>query len=87
MATTMTFDWQAALTLGIGLVALAYLVRRWWPSWRVLWQAPASCPTAGEGVRAPASSCAQGCGGCGSAVTPRRDHRTSPITVQRSEAS
>lgn len=85
MSDVLAFDWQTAVTLGIGLAALAYLVRRWWPAWRGLWQRPESastmpCKQTAPGVSAPAATCGGGCGSCGSAATPQRDHR---ITVQR----
>ena len=84
-AAAFFFDWQNWVTLGIGLVALVYLVRRWWPTWRGLWQRPLSaegtaCGRALPGAQAPTSACGGGCGSCGSAATPQRDHR---ITVQR----
>lgn len=81
MATMMSLDWQAGVTLGIGLVALVYLLRRWWPSWRTPASAPTdACQAQGGSVSAPPAACGSGCGGCGTAQTPRRDHR---ITVQK----
>lgn len=86
-AADFFLDWQTGVTLGIGLVALAYLVWRWWPTWRGLWQRPASaegtpCERALPGAQVPTATCGGGCGGCGSAATPQRDHR---ITVQRAK--
>lgn len=81
MPNAAFFDWQTGVTLGIGLAALAYLLRRWWPAWRRLWQRPVSA----EGTsceRATTAACGGGCGSCGSAGMPQRDHR---ITVQRSK--
>ena len=86
-AAAFFFDWQNCVAIGIGLVALAYLVRRWWPAWRGLWQRPGSaagtpCERAAmPGAQAPTAACGGGCGSCGSAASPQRDHR---ITVQRS---
>ena len=87
-AAAFFFDWQNWVAIGIGLVALAYLVRRWWPTWQWLWQRPVSaegtsCERAMQGSNAPTSVCGSGCGSCGSAGTPQRDHR---ITVQRAKA-
>lgn len=87
-AAAFFFDWQNWVTLGIGLAALIYLVRRWWPTWQGLWQRPVSaegtsCERAMQGSKAPTSVCGSGCGSCGSAGTPQRDHR---ITVQRAKA-
>ena len=85
MSARVFTDWQTWVTLGIGLVALAYLVRRWAPSWRALWQHPdgmhgMSCDKAPAGAQPPGPGCAAGRGGCGSSGMPQRDHR---ITVQR----
>lgn len=81
----MHIDWQTGITVAIGLAALAYLGRRWWPTWRGLWRPPTTRPTgcaSGQGeIASPA--CGSGCGSCGAAGTPQRDHR---ITVQRSTA-
>jgi hypothetical protein len=75
---------QTTITLLIGLLASAYLLRRWWPTWRQLWRPAAAsaisarqaCHT-DQGVNAPpASACGQGCGQCaGGGATPTRDHR------------
>lgn len=87
MSNALTVDWQTGVTLGIGLAALVYLVRRGWPTWRRLWQQPeradgTPCEQTLAGAPAPTSACGGGCGSCGSAATPQRDHR---ITVQRSK--
>jgi hypothetical protein len=86
---------QTAITLLIGLLASAYLLRRWWPTWRQLWRPAAStntpanqaCHTA-PGVSAPpASACGQGCGQCaGSGATPSRDHRVHIVRAQTDAA-
>lgn len=62
---------QDLLTLLIGLVALAWLLRRWWPArWR-----PATRQK-GEDCGSPATSCGSGCGQCGGdSSPPARDHR------------
>jgi hypothetical protein len=82
---------QTALTILIGLAALVYLLRRWWPTWRSLWR-PASpgsaCAStqarAGVVVGTPAAACGQGCGQCsGGTTVPARDHRDQPVRILR----
>lgn len=79
----MHLDWQALVTLAIGLVAALYLVRRWWPGLRGLFAAPnASPPTAAcssNQVASPGASCGSGCGNCGHQATPAKDHRIQVI--------
>lgn len=60
---------QDILTGLIGVAALAWLLRRWWPArWR---RTPA--PGADCGATA---TCGSGCGQCGSETAPPvRDHR------------
>jgi len=31
-------NWQTPVTVALGLAAAVYLLRRWWPTWRGLWQ-------------------------------------------------
>lgn len=73
-------SWQTWITLAIGLLALAYLVRRWWPRKGGAHPAHggAHCGTGTPGV--PTASASGGCqscsGGCGSGpALPARDHR------------
>jgi hypothetical protein len=67
-------DWQTWVTLGIGLIALAYLVRRWWPRTPALPSASTcSTPTASHSHRG-----AGGCGSCQGCGTSVRDHQSSP---------
>jgi len=83
-------DWQALVSLGIGVAALAYVGRRWWPALRrllkpsaPLGQAPCGQPheapglaTAGDQIAAPACGSGSGCGHCGQGQhTPTKDHR------------
>lgn len=76
----MRTDWQSIVTLAIGLLAAAYLARRWWPGIKGL-LAPVvatSSPgvTACGTATAPAASCSSGCGNCGSAsAASAKDHR------------
>ncbi|MDE1997921.1 MAG: hypothetical protein KGI91_10070 [Burkholderiales bacterium] len=71
-------DWIA---IGIGLLALVYLARRWWPSLYALFRPTASgqagCGTTeGESANGASSACGSGCGQCGSARSPAvKDHR------------
>lgn len=71
-------DWIA---IGIGLLALVYLARRWWPGLRALWRPPAPMQagcgqTEGERANGASSACGSGCGQCGSAGSPAiKDHR------------
>ncbi len=85
MSLNDLFDWQNWVTLGIGLIALVYLVRRWGPSWRALWQRPEpvstdACERGTSSARAPSSACGSGCGGCGAVRTPKRDHRITVVS-------
>lgn len=85
---------QTTLTILIGLAATAYLLRRWWPTWRSLWRANvatsqgsacASTPSqAGVVVGTPAAACGQGCGQCvAGRKVPARDHREHPVRLLR----
>ncbi|MFY9460669.1 hypothetical protein [uncultured Aquabacterium sp.] len=64
-------SWQTWITLAIGLLALAYLVRRWWPRRGAahLAQGGTHCgtgtPTA-SGSALASSACQSCSGGCGS---------------------
>ena len=71
-------DWQTWVTLGIGLIALAYLVRRWWPRTPALPSA-STCSTANPtGSPSPGHSGSAGCGSCQGCGTSVRDHQPSP---------
>ena len=77
---------QDLIALCIGLLALAYLARRWWPSIRALFKPGATapgCDQPGEGQPGGAS-CGSGCGQCGHA-TPRvtKDHRVNWVKHKR----
>lgn len=66
------WDWQTWVTLGLGLLALAYLVRRWWPRR----SRPATSCGTGQGRSTAARGCSS-CEGCGTGQgTPMRDHRS-----------
>jgi len=82
-AAAFFFDWQNWVTLGIGLVALIYLLRRWGLGRRPERASAPSCGQLPPGESAPASACGGGCGSCESSGMPQRDHR---ITVQRAKA-
>ena len=77
MHATTAHDWsawdlQTWVTLGLGLLALAYLVRRWWPRR----SRPATSCGTGQGSSTAASGCSS-CEGCGTGQgTPMRDHRS-----------
>lgn len=75
---TQALDWQTWVTFGLGLLALAYLVRRWWPRRA---QTAASCGTGN--TTGSASGCSS-CNGCGSGqgTLPMRDHRSSPSAAE-----
>ncbi len=82
--------WQTWVTLAIGLLALAYLVRRWWPrtGGHSRTQAGNPCGTGTPGV--PTASASGGCqacsGGCGSGpATPSRDHRATAHSAPGAE--
>jgi len=65
---------QNLIATGIGLIALGYLIKRWWPSWKALFK-PSS---AGASCGAPAhtaSTCGSGCGQCGSSSAATKEHR------------
>lgn len=89
-----TPDWQTWVTLAIGLLALAYLVRRWWPRTGAI---PADTDGNGCGTGQPGASTGaytgaytgastgassggcQGCsGGCSAPTTPMRWHPARP---------
>ncbi|MDE2593371.1 MAG: hypothetical protein KGL57_03965 [Burkholderiales bacterium] len=77
---------QDLIALGIGLLALTYLVRRWWPSAKALFKPgseAAGCGQPGEGPSGGAA-CGSGCGQCGQA-TPRvaKDHRVHWVKHKR----
>lgn len=69
---------QDLIAVGIGLMALTYLVRRWWPSAKALFKPEAAGPACGQPAEGQLGSaaCGSGCGQCGGA-TPRvaKDHR------------
>lgn len=79
----MHTDLQTIVALALGLLAAAYLARRWWPGVRGVFakQPPASslAPKKACGstqVQAPAASCGNGCGNCGhNGAAPTKDHR------------
>lgn len=78
---------QDLIALGIGLLALVYLGRRWWPSMRALIKPEASgpgCDRPGQG-QPSGTSCGSGCGQCGSAA-PRvaKDHRVHVVKRHQS---
>lgn len=66
---------QNLIAAGIGLIALVYLLKRWWPSWLALLKptvAASGCQTGSQASPA----CGSGCGQCGSAnASARKDHR------------
>lgn len=71
MHTSQVLDWQTWVTFGLGLLALAYLVRRWWPRRT---RSAGSCGTGGAG---DTDSACGSCHGCGTGQgTPVRDHRS-----------
>ena len=76
-------DWQTFVTLAMGLVALAYLARRWWPAVRALVSGGgaarrahgSNCGTADAKASSPSSSCGDGCGQCSrNTVAPKHEH-------------
>ncbi|MFT3859446.1 MAG: hypothetical protein QM742_18750 [Aquabacterium sp.] len=75
----MQLDWQTLATLGIGLLALAYLLRRWWPAARGrMGKSATACGTPAGAASQGGATCGTGtgCGQCGqSQATPSRDHR------------
>ncbi len=83
----MRTDWQSIATLVIGLMAAAYLARRWWPGIKGLLAPAATTPTSGltacGTATAPAASCSSGCGNCGSAnAAPGQDQRVHVVKRQ-----
>lgn len=76
-------DWQTPAAVALGLLAVANLLRRWWPTWRRLLRPrtpPTSLEDKGTACHQPAAPAAMACGGgCGncaaSAAPPSRDHR------------
>lgn len=86
-------SWQTWITLAIGLLALAYLVRRWWPGRGAahLAQSGTHCGTGTPGTPTASSSASGACqscsGGCGSGpATPSRTHRATAHAVPGAEA-
>ncbi|HEX5356320.1 MAG TPA: hypothetical protein VFW93_08875 [Aquabacterium sp.] len=75
----MRADWQSLVTLAIGLMAAAYLMRRWWPGFKGLFGNPATAASSGStacGTKTTSSaSCGSGCGNCGHSAAPGKDHR------------
>ncbi|MBI5924271.1 MAG: hypothetical protein HY836_01615 [Aquabacterium sp.] len=75
----MRADWQSLTTLGIGLMAVAFLMRRWWPGFKSLFGSPtvAASPnlTACGTTLTSSTSCGSGCGNCGHSAAPSKDHR------------
>ena len=79
--------WQSLIVTAIGVVAVLYLLRRWWPALRGLWQRPVpeaagATEACGKDVPAPGGSkaCGGGCSHCGSSSpAPERDHRVIPL--------
>jgi hypothetical protein len=93
----MHTDWQTIVTLAIGGGALAYVGRRWWPGLVGLFHTAPAVPRveAASGacgqVNAPSASgsCGSGCGNCGQATTPGRNHRDAraqPVRIVRRTA-
>lgn len=72
---------QDLIAVGIGLLAAAYLARRWWPSLKGLVQGAPEAPACGSSgtstsTSASAGSCSAGCGQCGQASpSKQKDHR------------
>ncbi len=68
---------QDLIAVGIGLLAAAYLARRWWPSLKGLVQGTPEAPACGtSSTRAAATACSAGCGQCGQASpSALKDHR------------
>lgn len=75
----MRIDWQALVTVAIGLAAALYLARRWWPGLRSLLGGRHANETAtacgAPQPPSPDSSCGSGCGNCGHSATAAKDHR------------
>lgn len=81
-------DWQTWVTMAIGLLALAYLVRRWWPrsGGARLAQGGTHCGAGTPGVPTASGGCQTCSGGCGSGpATPSRDHRATARAVPGAE--
>lgn len=79
-------DWQAVTTCGVGLAALVYVARRWWPGLKGLFhkthgqtETGSACAAHATGIAgdqaSDSPSCGNGCGGCGHGTTPVKDHR------------
>ena len=67
LLTTLLTDWQALVSFGLGLVALAYVGKRWWPAVaNLLGHAPHGGKT---GATASQGPCGQGSGGPTSALS------------------
>ena len=66
---------QNLIAMGIGALALGYLLKRWWPSWTAMIK-PSTATSGCHNGDTTSSSCGSGCGQCGSANAPaRKDHR------------
>jgi|GEM_PF-2035058 len=81
--------WQTWVTLAIGLLALAYLVRRWWPRTGEAHpsESGAHCGTSTPSVPTASGGCQSCSGGCGSgAAMPPRDHRATVHAAPSTEA-
>jgi hypothetical protein len=65
--TTLLTDWQALVSFGLGLAALAYVSKRWWPAVANLL---GHAPHGGKaGAAASQGPCGQGTGGPASALS------------------
>ena len=82
----MHTDWQSLAALGLGLGALAYVSKRWWPGLMGLFKPAAAhggphdkacgpAASAASGGTSGKASCGSGCGNCGHSATPAKDHR------------
>jgi len=67
------FDWQIILVVGVLLLACAYVGRRGWMRLSSFARSRAMS----------ASSCAQGCGGCGAREQVKQDVRAIPVQILR----
>lgn len=82
--------WQSLAVLAIGVASALYLLKRWWPALRSLWQrpqAPSLAPSRPCASALPAptsgSACSGGCSHCGSSgQAPARDHRVIPLQAE-----
>jgi hypothetical protein len=87
LVASLLADWQTLASWGIGLVALAYVSKRWWPALAGLLGVGQARATATNGISpgsdgacgqpaAPSGACQSGCGSCGqSSAVPTKDHR------------